>query len=128
MGYVHCRRQCVEARSAYLYISREARKIFFTVIFQLPGWGLVAPSCFALHCHCCLVSVQSVTVSLSARRGKEMYAALEPTPTNYKATSFHFLAPPLSISHVVVSTLLFTIVLNKRPVRVQTLQVLLLDS
>ena len=71
VGYVHCRRQCVEACSADLYISREARQNFFTVIFQLPGWGLVhvAPSCFALHCHCCLVSVQSVTVSLSTWKG-----------------------------------------------------------
>ena len=57
----------LEARSADLYISREAQKIYFTVIFQLPGWGLVAPSCFALHC--CLVSVQSVTVSLSTWKG-----------------------------------------------------------
>ena len=68
MGYVHYRRQCVEARSADMYIARSA-EIFFTVIFLLPGWGLVAPSCFALHCHCCLVSVQSVTVSLSTWKG-----------------------------------------------------------
>ena len=58
-----------QALSADVYISREARNIFFAVIFQLPGWGLVAPSCFALHCHCCLVSVQSVTVSLSTWKG-----------------------------------------------------------
>ena len=61
---VPCRGQCVEARSADLNTARSA-KIFFRVIFQLPGWALVAPSCFALHCHCSLVSVQSVTVSLS---------------------------------------------------------------
>jgi len=29
---------------------REARKIFFTFIFQLSGLALVAPLCFALHC------------------------------------------------------------------------------
>ena len=31
---------------------REARKKNFTFIFQLSGWALVAPSCFALHCNC----------------------------------------------------------------------------
>ena len=41
------------------------RKKFFAVIFQLPGWAVVAPSCFALHCHCSLVSVQSVTVCMT---------------------------------------------------------------
>ena len=43
-------------------LPRKARKNIFTVIFQLPGWAVVAPLCFALHCHCSLVSVQSVTV------------------------------------------------------------------
>ena len=32
---LHCRRQCAE--------------IFFAFIFQLSGWALVAPSCFALR-------------------------------------------------------------------------------
>ena len=46
-------------------LPREARKIFFAVIFQLPGWAIIAPSCFALHYHCSLVSVQSVTVCMT---------------------------------------------------------------
>ena len=35
---------------------------FFTFVFQLSGWALVAPLCFALHCNCFLLSVSSVTV------------------------------------------------------------------
>ena len=37
---------------------------FFRGLFQLPGWAVVAPSCFALHCHCSLVSVQRLHDSL----------------------------------------------------------------
>ena len=40
---------------------------FFTFIFQLSGWALVAPSCFALHCNCFLLSVSSVTVDVERR-------------------------------------------------------------
>ena len=46
-------------------LPRKAQKIFFMVSFHLPGWVVVAPSCFALHCHCSLVSVQSVTVCMT---------------------------------------------------------------
>ena len=113
MGYVHCRRQCVEARSADLYIARSG-EIFFTVIFQLPGWGLVAPSCFALHCHCSLVSVQSVTVSLSTWKGNVRCAG-----------SPRLLATSFSKSHVVVSTCTCSQSSHRtqqRPVCVQTLK------
>jgi len=34
--------------------SHEARKKFFTSIFQLSGLALVAPLCFALHCQTAL--------------------------------------------------------------------------
>ena len=64
MGHVHCRRQCVEAHSADL--SSAGTHAHFSV-----AWMAL---CFALHCHCSLVSVRSVTVSLST--WKEMYAAL----------------------------------------------------
>ena len=117
---VHCRRQCVEARSADLSSARSAKK-FFRVIFQLPGWALVAPSCFALHCHCSLVSVQSVTVSLSKWKGNVRCAGSPRLlATSFLLVLFHFLAPPLSKSHVVlrIASLFFaklTIVLNKRP-------------
>ena len=33
-------------RCAVVISPREAQKIFFAFIFQLPGWALVAPSCF----------------------------------------------------------------------------------
>ena len=46
-------------------LPREAWKKIFTVIFQLPGWAVVAPSCFALHCHYSLFSVQSMTVCMT---------------------------------------------------------------
>ena len=50
--------ECSEQRCEVLICHpRKARKNFFAVIFQLPGWAIVAPSCFALHCHCSLVSV-----------------------------------------------------------------------
>ena len=123
---VHCRRQCVEARSADQSSTRSA-KFFFRVIFQLPGWALVAPSCFALHCHCSLVSLQSVTVSLSTWKGNVRCAGsprLLATSTSFSLLLFHFLAPPLSKSHVVlvstynqfvVRAYSTSIVLNKRP-------------
>ena len=60
MGYV------VEARSVDLYIARSAEK-FFHGHFSVAWMG--SRSTFALHCHCCLVSVQSVTVSLSTWKG-----------------------------------------------------------
>ena len=106
---------CVEARSADLSSARSA-KIFFRVIFQLPGWALVAPSCFALHCHCSLVSVQSVTVSLSKWKGNVRCAGSPRLlATSFSLVLFHFLAPPLSKSHVVLFFAKLTIVLNKRP-------------
>ena len=43
--YVHWRRQCIEARSVDQ--SREARRNFFTFIYQLSGLALVAPLHFA---------------------------------------------------------------------------------
>ena len=54
-----------ERREVPICHPRKVRKMFFTIIFQLPGWAVVAPSCFALHCHCSLVSVQSVTVCMT---------------------------------------------------------------
>ena len=58
--------ECSEQRcEALISLPRKARKHFFAVIFQLPGWAVVAPLCFALHCHCSLVSVQSVTVCIT---------------------------------------------------------------
>ena len=41
-----CQRQCIEARSADQ--SAQSAENFFAFIFQLSGWALVAPSCFAL--------------------------------------------------------------------------------
>ena len=101
---VHCRRQCVEARSADQSSVRSVKN-FFRVIFQLPRWALVAPLCFALHCRCSLVSVQSVTVSLSTWKGNVHCAGsprLLATSTSFSLLLFHFLAPPLSKSHVVL--------------------------
>ena len=41
--------ECSEQRHEVLIsLPRKARKIFFAVTFQLPGWAVVAPSCFAL--------------------------------------------------------------------------------
>lgn len=37
--------------------SPQSVKKFFIFIFQLSGWALIAPSCFALYCCCSLVSV-----------------------------------------------------------------------
>ena len=43
----HCRRQCIEVRSADQ--STQSAEIYFAFIFQLSGWALMAPSCFALQ-------------------------------------------------------------------------------
>ena len=68
--------ECSEQRREVLIcLPREAWKKCFAVIFQLPGWAVVAPLCFTLHCP--LVSVQSLTVCMtlamrscsSSRRG-----------------------------------------------------------
>ena len=45
-------------------LSARSAKTFFAFIFQLSGWALVAPSCFALHCNCFLLSLSSVTVDV----------------------------------------------------------------
>ena len=42
-----CRRQCIEARSADQ--STRSAENFFAFIFHFSGWGLVAPSRFALQ-------------------------------------------------------------------------------
>ena len=42
-----CRRQCIEVRSADQ--SARSGEIFFTFIFLLSGWALVASSCFVLQ-------------------------------------------------------------------------------
>ena len=36
-------------RRVVLISPRKARKIIFAFIFQVSGWALVAPSCFAQH-------------------------------------------------------------------------------
>ena len=47
------RRQCIETRSVDHSAKRGEK--FFAFIFQLPGWALVAPSCFALQAICNVV-------------------------------------------------------------------------
>ena len=42
-----CRRQCIEVCSTDQ--SAQSAEIFFAFIFQLSGWALMAPSCFALQ-------------------------------------------------------------------------------
>ena len=45
-----------QRRKVLICFLREAQKKIFMVIFPLPGWAVVAPSCFALHCHCHAIS------------------------------------------------------------------------
>ena len=40
-----------QRREAPICLPHEVLEKIFTVIFQLPGWAVVAPSYFALHCH-----------------------------------------------------------------------------
>jgi len=47
VSYMHCRRQCIEVRSADWYAQSTGK--FFTFIFQLFGLALIAPLHFALH-------------------------------------------------------------------------------
>ena len=42
-----CRRQCIEVRSVDQ--STQSAETFSAFIFQLSGWALMAPSCFALQ-------------------------------------------------------------------------------
>ena len=45
--FAHCQRQCIEVCSADQFA--QIAENFFAFIFQLSGWALVAPSCFALQ-------------------------------------------------------------------------------
>ena len=56
MANGHCGKQCIEVASTYLSPCKVWKK-FSTFIFQLSGWALVVPSCFALHCHWFLLCV-----------------------------------------------------------------------
>jgi len=46
-GIARCQRQCIKVHSADSL--RKTRSKIFAFIFQLPGWALVAPSCFSLQ-------------------------------------------------------------------------------
>ena len=64
----HCRRQCIEARSAD-QVNR-GEKISPSLFSYIAGLALVAPMCFALHC--LLVSSQAPEYRLDSKPGSRL--------------------------------------------------------